>query len=134
MAFLISRWDGQPPETVDFALPERIHRRAVRSYTHLCVIERIRSVNDADMFEIIEEDDCAKAPLLFFRHRREHHVELPRRCSLHKKSILIHEPPNEPRAIETLHSGRAPNIGTAKVLFDRRFHTLHEARGIRNGI
>ena len=82
------------------------------------MIEGSGVVDDADVFQIIEENQSAETGLVFFRCRGQRQIELSRGRALEQDPVLIHHAPDETGTVETLHSRRAPDVRPAKILLN----------------
>ena len=69
------------------------------------MIKRGRVLDDADVLQIIEEDQSAELGLIAFLRLRQSHIKLSRRRALHQNSVVVHHAPDESGTIEALQSG-----------------------------
>lgn len=97
------------------------------------MVESLRSIDDAHMFEIVEEDQGAEAPLLFLGCRLQHHVKLAGRRPLHHDSIFVEDSPYEAGAVVALHACGAPDVGPPEILLDRTSQTGKKIRSAGSG-
>src|SRR5688500_6006171 len=86
------------------------------------VIEAVLVGDDADVPEVVEEDQRPELVLLLLGRRRELAPEVARRAALERDARLLKDAPHKARAVVTVRPLRPQAVGRPQTLLYRREH------------